>query len=358
MFDRRTVIAGGLCAALAPAFPAFAKARNPLIDAFVAETKFQGVIATARAGRIGEIRAFGMADIAAKRPATPATSYAVASISKWLTTLAVLRLVEQGKLALDAPIAATLPGYRADTGAKVTLAHLLSNTSGIPNGFVPALRADPAVGTRSYTMDEALALFCQGNLTFEPGSKFDYAMTNWFVVMAMIEHASRMPYQAAMKAIVLDPLGLKSTRADADVASAPGSALSYRTVEPPVVWTDVRNAITAASGGYFSTAQDLVRAAHAVFDGRFLKPESLASLGKVLVPEQDYALGGRVRTMTIAGKPVKAAWETGRTAGFRSLLAHRYDTRETVMILNNTALSQKELDLFGDKLFGAELRVG
>lgn len=354
MFDRRTVIAGGLGLAVVPGFANASLADdNPIVDAFVRDSGFQGVLATAKAGRVRYSRAFGMADIAANAPATIGTRYAVASISKWLTTLTVLRLVEQGKVSLDAPILAALPEYRADTGAKVTLAHLLSNTSGIPNGFISALRADSTLLSQRFDPADAVKRFCSGDLAFEPGSKFDYAMTNWFVVMAIIERTSGQPFEQAMKALTLDPLGLKHSGADARA----GDALSYRTVEPLVVWPDARNAITAASGGYISTAEDLIRAAHLVFDGKFLSRASLNAMGTVRVPEQDYALGGRVRTMTIAGKPVTAAWETGRTAGFRSLLAHRYDTRETVVILNNTALEQKALDLFADKLFGAELRT-
>ena len=352
MIDRRTLIAG-LGLAMTPGFVrAEARGSNGIVDAFVAETRFQGVILTATAGRIGYERAFGMADIAAKRPATVGTRYAIASISKWLTTLTVLRLAEQGRLALDASLVSLLPDYRADTGAKVTLAHLLSNTSGIPNGFITALRADSTLLSQSLPPAEAVKRFCSGDLAFEPGSKFDYAMTNWFVVMAIIERASGQPYEQAMRTITLAPLGLSQTSADPLLATTK----SYRTVDPLVEWPDPRNPITAASGGYLSTAHDLLRAAHAVFDGKFLTPVSLSAMGMVRVPEQDYSLGGRVRTMTIAGKPVKAAWETGRTAGFRSLLAHRYDTRETVVILNNTGLSQKAIDLFGDKLFGAEPR--
>ncbi len=60
-----------------------------------------------------------------------------------------------------------------------------------------------------------------------------------------------------------------------------------------------------------------------------------------------------MRTLTIAGQAHTAGWETGNTAGFRSLLGHRLDTGETVVILNNTAISQKTLDLFADALFGA-----
>jgi len=359
MIDRRQLMLGGLAASLMPA-AALAGKGSPLdatIDAFIAENQFHGVIVMARDGRITLARTFGYADVAAKRATTRATVYGIASISKWLTTVTLLKLIEAGKLRLDSPLIELLPDYRPDTGARVTLAHLLSNTSGIPNGFIAAARLDPTLVTTDLGTAESVRRFCRGDLAFEPGGKFDYAMTNWFLIVAIVERLTGKPFQEAMRAITLDPLGLSHTRADAAAPSAPGTATSYRTLDPLVTWPDPRTPVMAAGGGYFSTAADLIHAAHSVFDMGFLKPESIAALRTVRVPDQDYSLGGRVRTMTIAGKPVQAAWETGRTAGFRSVLGHRYDTRETVVLLNNTGLSQKTLDLFADKLFGAEPRV-
>jgi len=354
MFDRRTVLAGCLCSGVAPAWALAAGKDDPRVDAFVRANGFQGVVAKARAGRVDYARAFGMADIAVKRPAKVDTVYAIASISKWLTSITLLKLIEQGKATLDMPVAALLPDFRADTGARVKLVHLLSNTSGIPNGFLAAAKLDPTLTTTDLGTGESVRRFCQGDLMFEPGSKFDYAMTNWFVLLAIVERLTGKPFQEAMRTIALDPLGLRHTG-----ASMPAmAASSYRSVEPPVLWPDPRTPMMAAGGGYFSTAADLVRAAHNVFDRGFLKPESIAALRTVRVPEQDYSLGGRVRTMTIGGEPVQAAWQTGRTAGFRSVLGHRYDDASTVVILNNTGLSQKLLDEFADRLFGAEPRPG
>jgi CubicO group peptidase (beta-lactamase class C family) len=360
MIDRRTLLQGSLAtgmAALAP-LPAFAKvgADDPKIDAFVKANSFGGTIVRAKAGKAIYARNFGLANIAEARPVTTETVYGIASISKFLTTVTILKLVEAGKLALDAPIATLLPGYRADTGARVQLAHLLSNTSGIPNDFIPTLKTEPDLVTRDLGTAESVRRFASGDLAFEPGSKFDYAMTNWFIVVAIVEAATGKPFQQAMREITLDPLGLRDTTASAGIDNAPGSALSYRTVEPPVEWPNPRAPVMAASGGYFSTAPDLLRAGHSVFDKGFVAPASLKALRTVRVADQDYSLGGRVRTMTIAGKPVEAAWETGRTAGFRTLLAHRYDTQESIVLLNNTGISQKAIDLFADSLFGAEPR--
>lgn len=359
MFDRRTVLTGSLCSGLtlrsAFARPAIGK-DDPRVDAFVRASSFHGVVVTARAGRIGYARAFGMADIAAKRPAAVDTVYAIASISKWLTSVTALKLIEQGRMTLDSPISTLLPDYRRDTGERVKLGHLLSNTSGIPNGFAAAVKLDPSLTTTDLGTAESVRRFCQGDLAFEPGSKFDYAMTNWFVLVAIVERLAGKPFQEAVRAITLEPLGLRHTRADAGTSSAPETALSYRTLDPLVSWPNPRVPVMAAAGGYFSNASDLVRAAHGIYDLGFLKPQSVAALRMIQVPDQSYSLGGRVRTLTIAGRPVQAAWETGRTAGFRSVLGHRYDTRETVVILNNTGLSQKLLDEFADQLFGAAPR--
>ncbi len=358
--DRRMLLQGGLATgitALAPP-PAWAKGHpdDAKIDAFVKANGFAGTIVRAKAGKPVYARNFGLANIAAKAPVTTDTVYGIASISKFLTTTTVLKLVERGKLALDAPIATLLPGYREDTGAKVRLEHLLSNTSGIPNGFAEAVKLEPDLVSRDLGTAESVSRFASGDLAFEPGTRFDYVPTNWFIVVAIVEAVTGKPFQQAMREITLDPLGLAHTTAAIGTENQPGSALSYRTVEPVVEWPNPRTPVMAASGGYFSNATDLLRAGHAVFDKGFVSPASFTALRSVRVPEQDYSLGGRVRTMTIAGKPVEGAWETGRTAGYRSLLAHRYDTQESIVLLNNTGISQKAIDLFADSLFGAAPR--
>lgn len=356
MIDRRHLLAAGAALGLIPAGARAAPSLgpdNPVVDAFVKTQAFQGVVLLGRQGTPTYARAFDYADIEAGRPATLDTAFGVASISKWLTTITVLRLVERGALDLDAPITTWLPAYRADTGAKVTLRRLLSNSSGVPNLFNAAAKADPTLMSRDVSTAEGLKLFCQGDLIFEPGARFDYALTNWMIVLAVVEAATGRPFREAMRAITLDPLGLRATEAGAEIAAAPATAASYRTVEPPVRWVSPRFSIMAAGGGYYSTAADLLRAAHLVFDTGFLAPASLRRLTTIEVASDSYALGGRVRTLTIAGQAHTAGWETGNTAGFRSLLGHRLDTGETVVILNNTAISQKTLDLFADALFGA-----
>jgi Beta-lactamase. len=137
----------------------------------------------------------------------------------------------------------------------------------------------------------------------------------------------------------------------------PEDVMSYRTVSPAVEWTNPRPPFLAAAGGYYSTAADLLRFAHRVYDTDFLTPGSRAALTTVEVASDDYALGGRIRTVAMGGVDVRAAWETGNTNGYRSVLGHRLDGRGAVVILNNNAVSQRTMDEFAEALLRADAGV-
>lgn len=352
MFGRREFLAGAAALGVATKSSAAALsggAADKAVDAFLQAQPFQGVVLIGKAGKPVYSRTVGFADIEAKRPATLDTPYLIASISKWLTSIALLCLAEAGKLDLDAPIIRWLPDYRADTGAKVTLRQLMSNISGVPNGFTPWTKAnpDPDLFTKTFTTAQAVRLWCSGDLIFEPGTKFDYQMTNWIIVTAIIEAVTGKTYAQAMTELVLTPLGLSRTW-----TSDPSDiAVSYVTAEPPTRKPMQRFPFMAASGGFVSTAGDLLKAAHAVFDGGFLPPGRERELLTVNWPEQNYALGGRVKTLFTDGMPRAFAWETGNAAGYRSVLGHRFDDQTTVVLLNDTSLSQKAMDALAYALF-------
>lgn len=168
---RRTLLmATGACALTAmPAFAApvlAASAEEVRIDAIVQEFGFNGVILMGRGGRSAFQKAYGVADVVSGRAASIKDRYAIASVSKWLTVVAILQLVEQGRLALDAPINTWLPDYRADSGSRVSLRHLLTNTSGIPNQFNAAVAADPSLSRSTLSAAEAVMRFCSGDPIF------------------------------------------------------------------------------------------------------------------------------------------------------------------------------------------------
>ena len=99
----------------------------------------------------------------------------------------------------------------------------------------------------------------------------------------------------------------------------------------------------AASGTLYSTAADLARLAEAVYDTPLLTAASRIELSRVVVPNEHYALGGRVKMMDLGGRKRMVAWETGATGASKSVLAYVPSEGKTVVILNNTDMPQGEL---------------
>jgi D-alanyl-D-alanine carboxypeptidase len=344
------VTAAALAAAGCASGPASA-AGNARIDA-AAGADFNGVVLVARRGRTIAARAHGVADAAAGRRMVVSDRFAIGSASKWLTTVAVMKLVDAGKLDIDAPIGTWLGDALPPASAGVPLRCLLNNTSGIPNGLDAAAAADPAIRTAEMRAIDAVRRFCAGEPVFAPGARFDYQITNWTIVTAIIEAVTGQVLPAAMDTLVFGPLRLTSTSVSSGrLAVAEDAARAYRSLEPPVLRMQDRPLFVAAGGGYASNAPDLAAALHQVFDGQFVSAKSREAMLRVTVPEEGYALGGRVRTLAPGG--ALAAWETGRVDGYRCLAAHRLETQTSVIVLNNTDMEQARLDAIGEALFAA-----
>jgi CubicO group peptidase (beta-lactamase class C family) len=352
---RGLLAAAGASALIArPVFAASAPAEDARIDAIAREFGFNGVILLGRAGTPEVAKAYGVADVATGRVASVDDRYAIGSVSKWLTVTAVLRLVDQGRLTLDAPVTTWLPDYRADTGGRVTLRHLLTNTSGVPNQFNAAAATDRSLLSSTLPAAEAVTRFCSGDLIFEPGARFDYALTNWILVIAILEAATGEAYAALMQRLVIAPLGLDHTGVCGEEFLQAGDvAKGYASLSPPVPKMWPRATFMAAGGGFYSTAADLLKAAHGVFDGTLLSPAARGAMVRIAVPEEHYALGGRVAVVNIDGRARRGGWETGRTDGYRSVVGHLFDDLRTVVVLNNTDLSQPVMDQIALRLLGA-----
>ena len=147
------------------------------------------VLVRARRGAIPLLQAYGQARFEAPAPVLPDTRFMIGSVSKWITTVAVLRLVEQGKLALDKPVTTWLPELTAASRA-VTLRALLSNTSGLENGLALAMKRDRSPAALGISPLEGALKFGSGPVTFAPGSSFDYSVTNWLLVGGIVERAT------------------------------------------------------------------------------------------------------------------------------------------------------------------------
>ena len=342
MIDRRTLLAGGAVLATA----GMAKAARPTsakhlaIDRVQLPASFNGVLAYGQGGRIEHLRCAGKADAEANRPVTPSTRFKWGSASKWAASTAALRLVEQGRLSLDAPITTYLPSFGRDTGQRVRIAHLLSNTSGVPDLMSRQLQVEPTLRTSTATPAEIVARFGGGDLLFTPGQGWDYSALNWVILAAVVQAVTGQTLATFVTDTVFKPLHMAETGfAQADQPPMPALAAAYTDAVPPARKMRSVPSFVAASGNVASTPADAVRAAHGIFHGGLLGPASRAALTAIRWPVEDYALGGRVHL--IDGEPW--AWETGKVEGYRALIAHRLRRSETIVVFNTTDMPQSAL---------------
>ena len=160
--------------------------------------QFNGSALVAENGKVIYKRAFGMANMEWGIPNTPDTKFRLGSITKQFTAMLTLQLVEQGKIKLDAKISDYLPDYRQDIGQKVTIHHLLTHTSGIPSytgqpGFFENVSRNP------YKVADFVKKYTSGDLEFEPGAKYSYNNSGYFLFGAIIERVTGKSYEQVLK---------------------------------------------------------------------------------------------------------------------------------------------------------------
>jgi serine beta-lactamase-like protein LACTB, mitochondrial len=314
----RAVVALALLAAPAvadgPPAPALARAR---LDTLWQSNAVPGIsAAVASRGRIVFSGGAGFADLDNMVPATAVTVYNIGSVSKPNTAVAVMQLLEQGKVALDDPIQKYVPAF-PDKGRPITIEHLMTHRSGIRH-YVDTDFADTPgeENMKPYaSLSEAIKLFKDDPLLFPPGEFSSYSSFATNLLQGVIETASGMPFEDYMRRNVWAPAGMLATAFDVPERIVPHRARSYRRVDARTVnspYGDVTYKF--AGGGMISTAEDLVRLCAALNQGRLLKPETRALMYDAhLKPVREYAERPPYRMDPRRGLIWAVETENGRT---------------------------------------------
>ncbi|HXB18946.1 MAG TPA: serine hydrolase domain-containing protein [Steroidobacteraceae bacterium] len=282
-------------AATAGAAPTTPDAR---LDAIVSEVmraeRIPAVTVAVMTGdRLTYSRAFGAADLENSVPATPETLIRSASIAKSISAVAAMTLVESGNLDLDAPVQRYCAPYPPKQWP-ITTRELLSHTSGIRH-YNPGEMEN----TRHYRwMADGFAIFAGDPLLFRPGTGYQYSTYGYTVVGCAIEGASNQRFQDYVAAHVLAPAAMTHTLVDDALEIVPHRARGYQKING-----EVKNASLMDSsykipgGGYVTTAEDLVRFAQALLDGKLLKPATLAQMwtATAVSGKESYGLGFELR---------------------------------------------------------------
>jgi N-acyl-D-amino-acid deacylase len=341
-----------------------------------------GSIAVTKDGRLVFARGYGLADVAAKKPVAADSLFRVASVSKPITAVAVMRLAEQGKINLDEPALAAVgpleppPDAKVDPRlAKITVRQLLQHTGGWDRDksfdamFIPE-KAARVVGAPSPADATTVMRYMMSvPLDFDPGARYAYSNLGYAILGRLIERRTSLPYGEAVQQLVLRPAGatrmklgrtLKEFRPPEEVCyyhfkekELADPVFPY--VKDKVAWPDGGFYLEAmdAHGGWIASAVDLVKFAAAV-EGRgrdaLLRSESIAAMTAPPEPnvwkgkDSHYGFGWNVRR---DGQDANW-WHTGSLPGTMALLVRAHNGMSWAVLLNTRPEKagglQRELD--------------
>lgn len=331
---------------------ASAQDRQTLIHQYVQdyhqEGLFHGAVLVSKGSELVLKEGYGFANMEWETPFEPDTRMDIGSLTKSFTSLLVMQQVERGKIALDAKISDFLPDYRKDTGGRVTIHHLLSNTSGIPDIMdYPDMRSN--LIKHSYAPDYVIEHFCSGDLEFEPGSRFKYSSSGFLILGAILEKATGKSFQALLAEHILTPAGMVNTGVDKDSLILKKRASGYVRENDHFIREPYMNIdIGRSAGGMYSTVEDLYKFSQALDAGKLLSERYRDIMFKPNIDafggRGKYAYGWGIFQLPLAdsGQTVQAIAHGGTLDGKEALVA-RLDDDCLIVLLCNTEIGQGTL---------------
>ncbi|MEH3089014.1 MAG: serine hydrolase [Microbacterium arborescens] len=313
----------------------------PALQAAIDEAPFAGVVSVDTASDSVWSSAHGLADRASGTPVAHDTRFAIASGSKAFTALAVMRLVEDGALALDTTARSILGDDLPLVDEAVTIEHLLGHTSGIGDYIdedddIELSEFFLDVPVHTLTTAEAFVPLLDGiPAKAEPGETFAYCNSGYVVLAILIERVTGRGFHEVVRELVLDPAGLDATRFPRTDELGGDHARGYVADDGLRVNTLHLPVRAGGDGGASTTASDVHRFWQAFFDGRIVSPASIALMIEPRSHDEDegmrYGLGFWLdetgTTVVLEGFDVGAS--------FRSV--HHPATATTATVMSNTA---------------------
>ena len=264
---------------------------DSMVQAYMAETGPASVsVAISRGSEVLVERAWGVVDIATRRPATASTVYKIGSISKQFTAVLLLEQVERGRLALSDSI-----GHFLTTGLRpewrpLTIEQLLNHTAGMQNDFPREAYGRPEEEASSATM---IAWAARDTMRFAPGTRFAYSNVGYHLLGALVEKLYGKPYGEVLREEIAGPLGLRTLRWCTDPGKDTTVATGHEYFGPGKLERTpyAHPSKSLGSGGLCSSAGDLAAWNRALHGGRVLSPESYAAMTTPRGAARGYGFG-------------------------------------------------------------------
>jgi CubicO group peptidase (beta-lactamase class C family) len=310
---------------------------NDGIDEYVKEQmeekKIPGLaLAVIRAGKIVKARGYGLANIEHSVPVRPNTIFQSGSVGKQFTSMAIMMLVEDGKLGLDSPVSGYLTGL-PDTWKDITVRNLLTHTSGIRE------YEEQMDYRRDLTEEEFVEIAAEQPLDFAPGEHWSYSNTGYVLLGVLIGKLTGAHWGDFVQERIFERLGMSTARVISDVDIIPNRAAGYRLVDGELKnhdWVSPFFGSTGDGALYFSLL-DVTKWDAALYGDKLLTREGMNAMwtpvrlnsGK----EVNYGFGW---TLNEFGGH-RSVEHSGHWQGFSAFIARYVDDSLTVVVLTNQA---------------------
>ncbi|HEY0005909.1 MAG TPA: serine hydrolase domain-containing protein, partial [Pyrinomonadaceae bacterium] len=271
------------------------------MNSFVERREISGaVMLVARGGKVLSVEAVGYQDLESKKPMRRDTIFDIRSVTKPVTAIGIMILMEEGKLALNDPVEKYLPEFKTTTGQTqdapdpITIYHLLTHTSGIPASR-PAEIEDITV-KRNRTLADVVALLSKQKTEFTPGTQFRYSSSGFAILGRIIEVVSGRAYEQFIKERIFDPLGMKDSFFFIPAGKLERVASIYRMQDGKLKkWEEIRDYSKNAKYpgpefGMYSTAEDLAALCQMMLNGGVFKGKRILSRMSVEAMTENHTL--------------------------------------------------------------------
>jgi CubicO group peptidase (beta-lactamase class C family) len=299
---------------------------DELINAYMKMDKFTGSILIAKDGKILVSKGYGMANRELDVINTPQTKFRLGSVTKQFTALAIMQLQERGLLNVNDPIKKYIPDY--PSGDKITIHHLLTHTSGIPNltdfpDFTETMMIPSPV-------EKTIERFKNKPLEFEPGEKFSYSNSGYVLLGYLIEKISGKSYESFLNENIFQPLNMTNTGYDHNSTILKNRASGYSLDKDELINAPyIDMSLPIGGGALYSTVEDLYLWDRALYTEKLV---SKASLEKMFTPfKEDYGYGW---TITELFKRKRIS-HSGGINGFSCNISRYVNDDACIIVLSN-----------------------
>jgi CubicO group peptidase (beta-lactamase class C family) len=286
-------------------------------------------------GKLIYARGYGMADLEHNVAITPRSAFDIASISKQFTAMAIMLLVQRGKVSIDDDVRKYVPEV-PDYGVTITLRHLLYHTSGLRNHFLLSQLSEWRWGDLETRIDALATVARQKELNFKPGEEHSYTNTGYFLLGEIVSRVSGQSLREFAANNIFNPLGMNDTQIHDDVSLVvKNRAWGYNANQQGGWVNNITRSEEVGSSNLYTSIEDLARWDQNFYDAKvggetvieqMLKAGSLSS-GKPI----SYAAGLRLGEY----RGLKLVWHAGSSTS-RSEYLRFPDQRFSVFCLCNS----------------------